>query len=376
MTADRNDPHVRVERIMNRLLSDQRFYGLVLLDTKVHVIPCIPPHIGPDTACTDGINMWISENFINEISDDTLKFIYKHEVVHKVHRHPMRCKHRDPHKWNVAIDAWTNDLLKKGGDAVPESGVLDPRYTSDMLEENIYEIIDPNLVKKFQQPTITVVPFGSLGKDGEEVPTPGEYEARLRSIIERAVAEASKAGKLPGWAEEFMVQQRECKVPWFAKLMRYLSQLKQSDLSWKRVARKPFATGLYLPDDIDYGLGTVVFMIDTSGSMINDWVNQGISELNGIFQAFPGSSVYSLYFDAEVWHFAKTESLETPTKFHRGGTSFKAAFDHVAKENIKPDVCIMFTDLECDFPDKPPYPVIFVSPKNHQVPWGEVIRYE
>jgi len=58
-----------------------------------------------------------------------------------------------------------------------------------------------------------------------------------------------------------------------------------------------------------------------------------------------------------------------------GGTDFAPAFDWIAREGLRPDVVLYFTDAEGDFPPSPPpYPVLWLVKGRAEVPWGERIQ--
>ena len=57
----------------------------------------------------------------------------------------------------------------------------------------------------------------------------------------------------------------------------------------------------------------------------------------------------------------------------RGGTAVTPVFDYVYNQELKVDKFIYFTDLDVkDFPDQPEFPVLWVSTRKSDAPWGEI----
>jgi predicted metal-dependent peptidase len=58
-----------------------------------------------------------------------------------------------------------------------------------------------------------------------------------------------------------------------------------------------------------------------------------------------------------------------------GGTDFVPVFHWVAENGIDPVCLIYLTDLCCfSYPDKPEYPVLWVTSSRRTAPFGETVR--
>jgi predicted metal-dependent peptidase len=59
-----------------------------------------------------------------------------------------------------------------------------------------------------------------------------------------------------------------------------------------------------------------------------------------------------------------------------GGTNHVPVFEYIARSGRKPDLFIGLTDLESQFPARPPtYPVVWVTPERHgKAPFGAVVE--
>ena len=74
--------------------------------------------------------------------------------------------------------------------------------------------------------------------------------------------------------------------------------------------------------------------------------------------------------------------LACALKHHKGcyGTDFRPGFARLAELNVRPAVCLYFTDMDCsDYPDtRPDFPVLWVNygpppTDENREPWGERI---
>jgi predicted metal-dependent peptidase len=74
--------------------------------------------------------------------------------------------------------------------------------------------------------------------------------------------------------------------------------------------------------------------------------------------------------------FEPWQAIDLPRQLRGGGgTAFAPAFEWIAREGLRPDVLVYFTDAEGEFPAAaPPYPVLWLVKGRAAVPWGERIQ--
>lgn len=93
-----------------RILCSNGFYGLLLM----HMIFSLDEEI--ETAATDGVRIYFSPKFLEELSDKELDFVMMHEIVHVVLQHCMRGGDRDNELFNIACDIVVNsNILRSNG---------------------------------------------------------------------------------------------------------------------------------------------------------------------------------------------------------------------------------------------------------------------
>lgn len=257
---------------------------------------------------------------------------------------------------------------------------MDPKFQG-MLEEDVYEIINKDPKRKSQK-TVGIGQFasqiGELTEGFSRDPMAGvEYENRLDRQIEKAVIVAKQQGKCPGWASEYVFENRQSKINWKNKLRRFLNNMMRrgGDLTWARPIKRLLYTGTVLPSDNMLPGCDIFCGFDTSGSMGKAEIDACVSELNAIFREFNGSvNAYNIWFNARVWHAERINKFQAPTKIEGGGTDFQVVFDHIEENKLKPRCLIMLTDMYCNFPPKPRYPVLWVATSDIEAPYGETIR--
>ena len=145
----------------------------------------------------------------------------------------------------------------------------------------------------------------------------------------------------------------------------------------------------HLPTIFSESLGDIFMSLDTSGSMSDTDLAEGISEFRGIRQTQPFPLHY-LCCDAQVYTVHSYDKHEEPDWASMkieggGGTSFVPVFTMIEEwkeeKGTKPTLLVFFTDGYGDFPsEEPDYPVIWVCSRggldSERFPFGEVIRMD
>jgi hypothetical protein len=127
--------------------------------------------------CTDGSSIIFHPEFVLKQSEEALRMVLAHEIMHCVGDHMNRRGNRDPELWNVATDYSINPLLNGEpgfewpvGDDGKKMGLYEEKYEG-MRAEDIYD----DLMKKY--PKGLPPPMKLMGKMGEvadsDDPMPG-----------------------------------------------------------------------------------------------------------------------------------------------------------------------------------------------------------
>lgn len=145
-------------------------------------------------------------------------------------------------------------------------------------------------------------------------------------------------------------------------------------------------TDFFLPDYNDEveKVEDILFMIDTSGSMNDDIINNVYFKLKDALSEFNGKiSGYLGFFDAKVYDpisFSDMEDFEKIKVKGGGGTNYYIIFnyikEHMADKNIK--AVIILTDGIAYYPERSMaggLPVLWlITNEKETPPWGRVVR--
>lgn len=374
-----------------------------LMDVQIGKFPHIFGGITP-TAATDGKRIYIDEDFFAKLKLPEAVFLVCHEIGHAMWMHMGRAKHYmdlgfegekfDPRRWNFAGDYVINDMLVKSNiGKMPECGLIDAKYTNDMLVEDVYRELKDKMPPP-RQITITIGQGdGSQaeadGNDGGtmdvHINAPSDInDAEMKRAVQTALEAAKAMDKLPAALARFATQFLKPVVSWQERLRYHVTRAVSRDsTTWTSPHRRRLVMqNCYLPSYTGFGAGRVAVAIDTSGSVGQAELNRFFSELDDILMNCKPEAVVLLGCDAEVssvHHLMQGDSLKDnpPEMGGGGGTSFIPVFDWMEQNHYEPDALIYFTDMYGSFPSHAPsYPVIWCKTTNVAAPWGEEIEVQ
>lgn len=384
------------DKARSQLLIRQPFFASVVLATEWLEDKNIP------TACTDMVKVWYNPEFINGLSVDGAQFVLVHEIMHIILKHGLRRGTRLPIRWNKACDYAINQELADSGMAVLDSALLDKQKFGGMTAEQIYDVLTEERKnggggggkgKGKLPPGTQVRPAGpgdrpdddddieDLGDLGADVMRPGEKEgtepteAEARQIsasidgkVAQAATMARAAGKLPANIALLVDGVLNPPQPWEIVLREFMTRMVHQNETWNRRNRRYVPI---LPTSFDVGMGELVIIGDTSGSMMIDAIFAQIAvEINHCREYVRPERTRVVWADyAACSHeqvFEPDEDVKLEPK-GGGGTDMRLPLAYVAKFN--PDVVILITDCETPWPTKPtPYPLIVASTTKQRCP--------
>lgn len=381
------------------------FFASLLLDMmriEMGKFPNIFPK-GNETMATNGRTIWIDEDFMESLKLPEAVFVLCHEVGHAMFMHMSRGKRyadtgfegRKFSKllWNIAGDYVINHLLVESGiGKMPKVGLLDENIAkgNDLVDDVYRKLLQEALDKE-----------ASGGGDGELGEGMGETidvhileeshegEAEWKRAVASAADAAKAQGKLPAGMARFVEEMLNPKVAWEEYLRtKFMRKIGREAKDWNRLHRRRYVTqGVIMPAHKGYGCGTVVFCMDTSGSMSDGEIAQGAGECDKILTDCHPERVILIGCDAQVDSvhdlgpgdslLAQAGKLELGGG---GGTSFVPPFKWLEDEGIRPDCLVYFTDMGGSFPDwDPGYPVIWCATTDYPLPDdapGELIKVD
>lgn len=340
------------------------------------------------TACTNGTYIKFNPLFLAMSSFAENKGLVAHELLHVAFLHHLRRQGRNPDKWKEAADYAINLMLVDFGFKLPKYGLLDRKYEG-MSAEQIYRLLPDKPTEgesgdtgecEDTEDTGDIKP-GQWGEveDAKEKMTEDEIneaESRAKQLLAEACQVARQAGKLPGSVSRAVKELLEPRLPWQQILNRFASELARNDYSWEMPSQRYAHTGLYLPSLRNKEVGRVAFIIDTSGSVDDNVLQEFVSEMQGAMLElhFP---VTMLDVDTKV--VGEPQELmvgDVVTAQGGGGTDFRPGFEWINKNLFDVKAVFYLTDGFCNsFPDEPDYPTLWVVYDNEDFkpPFGEVI---
>lgn len=372
----------KIARAKTRLLIRQPFFGSCALSLAFVESQEI------ETMATDGRSIFYSADFIDEHTEEEIRGVIAHEVLHVVFKHMLRRGERDKDRWNVACDYAINDIIlsaqekDKNGDyapafVLPEGGLHDKQY-ADLSAEAIYDRLPANASDNaagWGMVLDMTNPDGSELSDAEKKMA----EADVEQKVFIAAASAKAVGKLPAQIEQLVERMKRSQVDWRDVLRRFVGGDQPDDYSWSRPHRKAYHQYQMVMPSVDkIGTGDVVIAIDTSASVSANELAHFLGEMNAISDELSPRSITVIACDTEVQYTKTYEQGEVIDNFSakgRGGTRVRPVFNYIAEHQLAVDNLVYLSDLEVsDYPnDAPDYPVLWVGTNDRtpEAPFGE-----
>jgi len=370
------------------------------------------PEVGVERAGTNGKTVWFDDDWLAQLNLQEAVFVYCHEIGHVMWMHMSRGKYYTdngfdgqkfiPQLYNQAADYVINDMLVASGiGAMPKGGFYDPhRFPHTMNVDDVYrELLEDSGGGGSgggEDGSESGGGGAGAGSGNEPREGPGRFDkhvyepaqmnqAEVKRAIASAANQAKAMGKLPAALERFVNEVLTPQITWAERLRYLLSKaLGRTNMDWTRPHRRRLVSqGIFFPAYTGHGAGTVVFAVDTSGSMGQAEYDAATAEAADILTQANPKELWMLSCDAKVHTTERLESghdlYSAPVKMvGGGGTSFVPVFDWI-DENLscRPDVLIYFTDGYGTFPDREPdYPVVWVMTTDLEPPFGDALKVE
>lgn len=358
------------------------------------------------TAATDGRNLFFNTEFFSKMTSKEIEFVIAHEILHCVFDHMTRREDRDPQLHNIACDyivnntlvrdnigekpkdveifqdwkydGWASeavydDIYKKGKKAMEQLGkLLDEHIDWEKGESTGGTKQDPNSKQKGKAPAYSKEEMEQIKNEIKE------------SMM--AAAQAAGAGNLPKEVERIIQQFTEPKMNWRELLQQQIHSVVKNDYTFARPSRKGWHSGVILPGTNYDETIDICIAIDTSGSIMNDQVEDFLGEVQGIMDQYKDYNIKIWCFDTAVHNEqdfnASGESIDSYKIEGGGGTDFMANWEYMKENDIMPKKFIMFTD---GYPwdtwgDSEYCDTLFVinghHDKNMEAPFGTTVHYE
>lgn len=364
-----------LDRAKVSIVTQHPFFASILMKRKL-----IEDNTIPTAAVDQRGQIYYNKDFVEKLSVDELVFLLCHEVGHVIGQHALRRGARQAKKWNIAGDAWINDMLKDAGIGQFIEGGVNMPGSKDETVDVIYNKLpdNPGGGGGGQGP-------GGIGDDLIERGSPltdeeaTRIDAETRVEIAQAAQAAKAQGKMPGGLAKIVADLIDPGTPWYEILERYMTSLTRGDYTWSRPNRR-FAPSHYLPSTGKVAeMGEIVIQVDVSGSISKLELDHYNGHLQRIVAQCNPERVHVLYVDTAV---AKHEVFEQGeevalTFYCGGGTDMEEGFRYLAQEGIEPEIFVCLTDGYTSFDpsSNPAYPVIWCISSDIEAPYGENVHF-
>lgn len=324
-----------------------------------------------------------------------------HEMMHIVLRDAKRRTGRDPIRWNVACDLAINSILKQGQWNLPNDGVWPSKlgYPENLTAEEYYTLLqaDGRGGEGDGEKGVTYGQCGSVagneneGEEGEPTDGNGMTDLELDAVAARVAQEIVKnRGSVPAalsaWADSVL----NPTVPWTnvlrSNVKRCLTIVSggASDFSFQQANDRRESGDLILPKLVTYKPEVLVYL-DTSGSMSDEELLQGVGEVSGVVRHL-AQRITVKTLDTEIhetYKIATAKALVGKPLSGRGGTDMRVALDDAMKNQPRPNIIVIFTDGDTPWPDQAPRGAQVVvcltrgasdSTRNDVPQWAKVVQ--
>jgi predicted metal-dependent peptidase len=338
-------------------------------------------------------------NSAANLTDDELRFVMAHELLHVGLRHQARRQGRDPYLWNVACDYVINDwLIEMEVGAMPDFGALHDPELRGLSAESVYDRIAQDLRRLRKLHTLRGHGLGDMMEDSVREWWRSGEGMRLDDFYRRCLVQGLSCyedqqgrGYLPAGLIEEIRALYQPPIPWDVELARWFDHWFPPDekrRSYARPSRRQSSTPdiprpRYVPHEEQDKARTFGVILDTSGSMDTALLGKALGAIGSYAQAREVPLARVIFCDAQPYdqgYMPPEDILRSVKVKGRGGTVLQPAVDLLEKApDFPPDGPILFiTDGLTDV-FRTHRPHAFLMPGAARLPFnprGPVFRIE
>ena len=172
----------------------------------------------------------------------------------------------------------------------------------------------------------------------------------IREAVLQA-AQGSDASNLPGGVQRMINQLTRPKMDWRSLINMKIPSLLKNDYTYQNFNKKYMQQGIIIPGLNQEEAIDVAVMVDTSGSISQQVLEEQLSEVVGIMDMYEEFVIRIWQFDTEVYGYAEftkdtAHDIMTYEMRGGGGTDFDVNWKFMKEQGIEPQMLIAFTDGE------------------------------
>lgn len=355
-----------------------------------------------------GITLRFNPKFIVESSDTDIRFSLLHEAWHIPFFDVIRGKGKEADTWNQACDHYNNLMIqddKTNGVTVPDWATCNKQFRGKG-KDDIYQYLlqqqqNGGGGNQNQEDKLSGDLGGGKPQQGDEdgngdsesqnqgnQPQMSEadyqqLQKQMESMVQQSAMQAKMAGgQVPAHIQNWLEDLYNPKLPWHHILQKYMNDYSTEDYSYQKVNRKFFPHGIILPTTFSEGLGKIAIANDESCSVSNEEFKTYLGAIKDIKDKLNPESMEILAFTTQI---TKTFLIDRDADIDKikfrghGGTHIPCVFEYYEKQPVKPQVLIIFSDMESALPTrKPSFDTIWIAVNNKRFkpPFGRAIHIE
>ena len=369
----------KISQAKAKLLVDYPYFGTLSSKLELIVNDDIQAFKG------DGKKLEYNSDFLEEASISEIEFILANGAMHQSLAHENRKNGRSGWLWQMATDMAINDMLVENGLDKPLQAQYRVRFQG-MYAEEIYAELKSDILREddnleYEADDADDIQNSDEKKQEEKEQTQEELQEEI--LQEQLLAEEAisllesefKRGEAPSHIDRFFKLDFFGKIDWRDELKAALDRYFRDDYLLIPPNKKFLSQGIYLPSTTSQTFRLVI-AIDSSGSVDDELLSQFLSEVNFLMSLVSHYQIELIVCDEKI-HLHKTfysgETLELDIK-GGSGTNFRPVFEFVESTFDDVKLLLYFTDLEGKFPQvEPNYSVKWISSKEKDIPFGEII---
>ena len=309
----------RITKAKVRLQSESPFFAHLLMNMLIKEDKRVP---------SMGVNFKgnavYNEEWLSEKTDQEIKAVLCHEVMHVALMHLVRLGKRDQMLWNIAADCCINWMLNREGFKLPKEGIIPSSYgevelpfksgkkkinVSNKSAEEVYDMLQDLVDKEGDLEGTQGFDQHEFGENLSEAEAEDIRREWTNKLVEAATA-AKARGKLPGSVERFLDELMNPQLNWKAMMYQFITKDIIHNYTMARPSKRSYSTGVFMPHALKENL-TVVVTVDTSGSISKEEYSVFFGEICGIANAFENVDIELVFWDTEV---RKTVKLRGKSK--------------------------------------------------------------
>ncbi|MFK5938427.1 MAG: VWA-like domain-containing protein [Sulfurimonas sp.] len=373
----------KISQAKARLLVNYPYFGT--LASKLELV------INDDIEAfrSDGVKLEYNSDYMQKLELSEMEFVFANGAMHASLAHQTRRNNRSTWLWQMATDMAINDMLVENGLDLPYGAQYRKRFAG-LYAEEIYAELKADILREdedleYETDNADDVQDKKDDTKAEDKPQKKQTSEQLQEEIlqEQLLAEEAvalldkefKKGEAPSSIEKFFNLDYMGKIDWREELKSALDRYFRDDYTLLPPSKKLLSYGIYLPSSISTTFRLVI-AVDSSGSVDEELLNTFLGEVNFLMSLVQNYQIELFVCDDKIHShqtFYSGDNLDVELK-GGGGTDFRPVFDFVKENFDDVKLLLYFTDLEGIFPNEfPSYEVKWVSKKEKEVPFGEVI---